>query len=139
MMLFKSRDAPSLEPRAKRCLYRKTYIFLLVVLAVPVLYYFDVHLIVIGYLRNEPCYRSRPASYWGAQIQSWHRWNRHSNEEPNRTLITVLAKVNIHPMRDIGIREGDEKALPVLLFLLKDSDPDVRSYAVGFLGMIHPP
>ncbi len=135
----KPRDGSPLDPRPKRRLYRKICIFSLLLLGAPVLYYFDVHLIVIGYLRNEPCYRSRPATYWGAQIQSRHRWNRHSNEAATRVLITLLAKVNVHPTLDTPIREGDVRALPVLLFLLKDSDPDVRSYAVGFLGMINPP
>ncbi len=111
----------------------------LVLVLLPLIYFFDIHLIVIGYLRNEPCYRWRPAAYWKAQIQSRYRWLRNSDEPLTHIAIAILIKIKRNPYTDYSFREGDRRALPVLLFLIKDSDADVRSDAVFLLGMIDPP
>ncbi len=110
----------------------------------PFFYLFDLHLIIYGYLKNEPCYRWRPASYWRARIQSAYRWRRHSDEWLTRVTLIVLDKINIHPTADDPIPVGDGSAVLVLLFLARDSDlahnsdADVRGYAVGLLGSLDP-
>jgi hypothetical protein len=116
-----------------------------VLVLLPFVYCFDLHFIVIGYLRNEPCYRGRPATYWKAQFQSRNRWRRDSGEEFTRALLIALDKINIHPSVGDPITVGDRSAIPVLLFLVQhsdlahDSDPEVRGEAIGLLGCLDPP
>src|SRR5262249_17747399 len=95
----------------------------LVAVVVPVFWYFDLHLVVLGYLRNEPCYRWRPATYWRAQIESWYRWQSYDKDDwwTGVTLI-VLYKLNVDPSRDDPIKVGDRSAVPVLVFLVERSD-----------------
>jgi hypothetical protein len=118
----------------------------LVVFLLPLLYYFDLHLVLVGYLRNEPCYRWRPATYWRAQVESWYRWQSYNNDDwgAGVTLI-VLEKLNIDPSLDDPIKVGDRSAVPVLVFLVQQSDlahgynPHVRGYAIGHLSCLDPP
>jgi hypothetical protein len=123
----------------------KIWVCCLLVL-LPVIYYFDLHLIVAGYLRNEPCYRWRPASYWRAQIESWYRWQSFGHDTwTERATLIVLEKLNIDPTPDEPIEVGDRSAVPVLVFLVQQSDlahgynPCVRGHALGRLGRLDPP
>jgi hypothetical protein len=110
----------------------------LIVLLVPLSYCLDLHLVLIGYLRNEPCYRLRPASYWRAQIQSKYRWIRDKDEPATRLAIDLLMKIHRDPTYGYALLEGDQRGIPVLLFLAKDSDEEVRQEAITLLAMIHP-
>jgi hypothetical protein len=125
-----------MEPRRKRRLFCQISIFLLLILASPLVYYFDVYFIVAGYLRNEPCYRLRPATYWRAQIQSKYRWIRDKHELTTNLAIQALSAIGRSPTDGYPLRVGDENALPVLLFLVKDSDENVRKDAISLLGVM---
>jgi hypothetical protein len=129
--------------------------FVLGVLSLP-----PVHWSLLGCIRGEPFYRGRPASYWRADIMACEPhmgfvcFLVDGSRFPPQTLtvdwirrlsrptLLVLQWVQRWDVEKLGefldppppMQECDPSAVPVLMALLGDPDPNVRYFAVQKLA-----
>jgi hypothetical protein len=88
---------------------------------------------VYGWLRGEPFYDGRPASYYASCIRRDAEQNRGGTGAWVRNRILQWA-VDLFGLPGRPAMRGD--AVPVLTVLLDDPDPRVRSFAAAELGAI---
>jgi hypothetical protein len=131
---------------------------LLFVLALP-----GVHWRLYGWCRGEPFYRGRPSSYWRSAIAACEiRWSFFSlaTSGGDRGLLPPVQDMILIPRLDPVERfrqwlaenlnqpnlaakpvapfvECDASAVPVLIALLGDRDPQVRCFAAQTLGSLN--
>jgi hypothetical protein len=135
-------------------LTRKRYFQLAVVFGVltaGTLLYWSGYWWIRGWCRGEPFWESRPASYWRAEIQESMIASRKPRLQPcfsydnylferispnraavNRALVWIkrFFGTSFASQKDSLAMESDPAALPILLRLITDSDPKVRTFAV---------
>jgi hypothetical protein len=111
-----------------------------------------VHWRLIGFVKGEAFYQGRPTSYWSTEAFSlqwldaeaggggetcWvdYHWMR-----PVSSVEQVLATLNLttikHKSDDFVLLNGDSTAIPVLIALLRDPEPQVRQIAAQGLGKV---
>jgi hypothetical protein len=112
----------------------------------------DVRWPLRGWVRGESFFRGRPTSYWSREVKDWMASQDWGCIPPPRlhTLPEVLGYDRTDWLeRRLGIPprvgadapclwEGDRKAVPVLVELLKDKDTSVAAKAASGLGRIGP-
>jgi len=105
---------------------------------------------VIGWVLGEAFYKGRPTSYWSEELSRWGKqWNGYQEDQDptftrEETMWDRFAE-GLSGRRALELEFGGEElqlvnpeAVPVLLDLLKDSNPFVRSIAALCLGKIGP-
>jgi hypothetical protein len=92
------------------------------------LFFPSVHWPLWGVLRRESFYKNRPTSYWRAEIGA--------RDTQRSQLWTRLFGLRPGPQPERPLMDCDRSGVPVLLQLLGDSDPDVRSYALFALDQM---
>jgi len=131
--------------RRRRLLVFLAALALLGTLALPA-----VHWRLAGWWRGEPFHQGRPASYWATELRAitwgWGRTQDGSlqafylrNDDP---LSWVKWRLGYTP-NFTNLTEGqlpfadrDPAAVPVLVALLRDPEPDVQWWAASLLGWI---
>jgi hypothetical protein len=119
---------------------------LLVVVLAGALALPDVRWWLWGHLRGESFYRSRPTSYWRGQVLAWNDLGFYP---PAVSLVVRRPRwwADCLPWRSgrpAPLVEGepfpgnDPAAIPVLMELLRDEDPEVRVDAAEALKQIDP-
>jgi hypothetical protein len=94
-----------------------------------------VHWTAIGWWRGEPLWQHRPLSWWRGQVAAAHIWTSFSTRNGvNRREVGCWVE---EPTAE-GFGPVDVGGLQVLLALLEDSDPKVRSWAAYRLGFAGP-
>ncbi len=128
----------------RRWLTKRTAIKVSLLLAVSVLLYIgfrlDYHFVVIGYCKGQPRYRGLPVDYWRARVQNYQRWLFNPPPDASDGLLDqlyYLTGVSLFPKPPL--QGGHKESVTVLLDLIKDSDPLVRSFAAQYLQSIQPP
>jgi hypothetical protein len=100
----------------------------------------DYHLVVVGYCKGQTRYHGLPVDYWRARVGKYQKWyyNRpHDTTEELLGDLYHLTGVSLFPHEPLPAADRD--LLPVLLALMTDTDPLVRSFAAQWLGSIQPP
>jgi hypothetical protein len=117
----------------KRLLSQKKWLWLVVAPVALLLVCYAV-LVVVGMWRGEHFYAGRPTSYWRAtlKVSSWY-----DNAPLGQRLSHFAGRFLDRPLYP-RVKSGSAAALPVLLDLLRDPDPDVRFEVVSTLGFYGP-
>jgi hypothetical protein len=84
-----------------------------------------------GWIRQEPCYKGLPASYWEHELLAW------SHEDPYRRAAWNFYKKQLFggtsPLWP-AVLDGDPEAVPVLQELLHSKESWVREAAASALA-----
>src|SRR3954469_2655532 len=108
---------------------------------------------LIGLLRNEAFFDGKPTSYWSKCLgealgKEFVRYLDHPSglpvfppAAPSRTqsfLERIFPFLQDRPRKPKSILEGDERSIPVLVQLLRDPEPRVRTVAAVRLAALAP-
>jgi hypothetical protein len=135
---------------SRRCLPCGMLIILLVALA---LFFFSPWMTEIsGRWHGEAVYQGQCTSSWRQELLHWkvvcsgginaftYRWRQRQHPPWDEWLGSVTGTHrSFFPLEKLPLLQGDVEAVPVLLELLKDPEPQIRLVAAEGLGAVGPP
>src|SRR5262245_43697358 len=98
-------------------------------------------MVIFGLLRGERFYAGKPTSYWRQTLKA--EKGQAPQPSPPSYLMSLIKSLPFLPQDDRPyqgafweLRNGDRSAIPVLIQLLRDDDPEIRMLALQAIEQI---